>query len=838
MALSSTATELAGIPRNSWLVRFGRVAARLPATLSILAALVAVALCDLANPDLALSYQLSGLQAGHWWTVLSSALLVSSPAALVIALLLGAVFFGTLEYRAGSLRALAAALTGQLGALILFGLLSQATQQAGDGWLGTMVDAPLSGPWAMFACTGLAASAYLGPLWRRRFRVAILSVTVMLMAYVGHPATVLLLCGAVVGLLLAWWLRDGSSLSPFHRSTTREVRTIVAVVVAVFALGPLTAALVRSPSGPFAIVRELVLNPIPTISQLQSSCGDDVSQVCLQVAQGGGLGSPISLALAVVPPLLLLVCAEGLRRGRLLALWLTVAIQSLVLAVGTFYLILFAVIPHSGLRRHAGVLNISTLNLLPVLLAPVAIVLLLLLLRRRFTVRTANRARNRFLLVVIGTAFTLSAGYASVWFAQGGWQHGGPGVLLAALARQFLPVPISPAVMHTLAGRSPAEQIFFNLSGPIFWTVMLLGVLVLFWARGSRTVQGTQEREQARALVRRGGGSLAWMALWQNNDYWFSDDGKAGVAYQLHGGVALTVAGPFGEESARGPATAGFLEFCHLQGLTPCFYSVTEAESSWLVTQGFGRVQVAQETRLRLAGLEFVGKEWQNVRTAVNKAKKLGVTVLWRRYSELSVPLRYQLEQLSEDWAARKSMPEMGFTLGGLEELMDDDVLCALAVDESGQLVGATSWLPVFQAGELVSWTLDLMRRRADAFPGATEFMIASAIMKLRADVGVLSLSGSPLAKHQDGQSQMSVRGQSPVLDRLLNVLGRVIEPVYGFRSLAHFKHRFKPEYRPLYLVYPDVLDLPAIGNALSKAYLPGLSLRQTARLFRDLVRR
>ena len=71
----------------------------------------------------------------------------------------------------------------------------------------------------------------------------------------------------------------------------------------------------------------------------------------------------------------------------------------------------------------------------------------------------------------------------------------------------------------------------------------------------------------------------------------------------------------------------------------------------------------------------------------------------------------------------------------------------------------------------------------------------------------------------------------------ILDVVGRALEPVYGFRSLATFKSRFKPDYRTLYLYYQDPLQLPAMGRALSRAYLPGLSVRQSARLLRTLVR-
>ena len=69
------------------------------------------------------------------------------------------------------------------------------------------------------------------------------------------------------------------------------------------------------------------------------------------------------------------------------------------------------------------------------------------------------------------------------------------------------------------------------------------------------------------------------------------------------------------------------------------------------------------------------------------------------------------------------------------------------------------------------------------------------------------------------------------------SVVGRALEPAYGFRSLATFKSRFKPDYRTLYLYYQDPLQLPAMGRALSRAYLPDLSVRQSARLLRTLVR-
>lgn len=643
---------------------------------------------------------------------------------------------------------------------------------------------------------------------------------------------------------------------------------MLAIVVAVFAVGPLLAAVAKSPSGPLAIVRDVVLNPVPTLDQLQTSCGSTVDATCLLLAQNNaGLGT-LTLGLAVVPAFLLLVCAEGLRRGHRLAVWIAIGVQLLVAGLSFSYLSLFARIPHSPLQPHgrasAFTLLHSTMpgagfdHFLPVALTPLLVAVVLFLYRRRFTVFTAPWVWRRLLALIVLTWLVLTGAYSVTWIVHGGLgRPGGTRSLLAELARQYLPLPVPGQLAQAFARRDELEVLLFHLCGPLFWLIVLIGVLTAFLVQGRRRFRGADDVERARRLVRAGGDSLSWMALWPNNHYWFTADGKAGIAYQEHGTVALTVAGPFGEPDAQHKAVEGFLGYCSERALTPCLYSVTGDFWPHLRAEGFSRAPVAQETRLRVRELRFKGKDWQNVRTALNKAGKLGISVIWSAYRELPANLRQQqVVEVSEEWAARKPVQEMGFTLGSLEELMDEDVLCAVAVDSAGTVHGVTSWLPVYSDGAVVSWTLDFMRRRTNGFSGVMDFLIASAVLKLRESVEIISLSGSPLAPGQEGPSRTDAYGSDSkdpdsavpdsgepdlqradvALARLLNIVGTALEPVYGFRSLAHFKSRFQPEYRTLYMFYPDPLTLPAIGRALSSAYLPGLSVRQTARLLRTLV--
>ncbi len=90
----------------------------------------------------------------------------------------------------------------------------------------------------------------------------------------------------------------------------------------------------------------------------------------------------------------------------------------------------------------------------------------------------------------------------------------------------------------------------------------------------------------------------------------------------------------------------------------------------------------------------------------------------------------------------------MGFTLGGVDELVDPRVKLLYAVDADGKVLGVTSWLPTYENGKVVGWTLDFMRHRTDSVNGIMEFLIARMAERLRdeGEVRFMSLSAAPLA--------------------------------------------------------------------------------------------
>lgn len=802
-----------------------------PATIALsgLVILVAVFSGSLINgpsPDLLSVVALDTTDpATDWWSLVTSAFFATSwldYLVLLVVLLLGV---GIAERIVGPWKALGAFLAGNiLSSLALIGLILLGTMN-NDEWLSYLGGDFIVGAYGGAAAAFGAATASLNLLWRRRLRTWLLALAFMFALYVGVAQSLQLLAGALLGVfggrLLGTGDRQNTKAGVF--SSPRESRFLIATIVGVFAVGPLLTQLTSNFAlGPLSTVGSLTLQNRPDADEMAELCGGD--QGCVALQNAVGINSAGAVILSMIPLLLLLLCSEGLRRGRSLALWTAMTINVVFAAVVLVQLIEF--VASTGLED--GDSGLLLVYVLPAALLPAAIAVLLFITRDRFRAGSGAAATMSMIKAAAVLIASVVAGFVVFWFIEGNLGRLTVGDMLLQLTHVLIPFPM-PFVVQLPQGFM--TTLIYGFGGAIIWlifAVMAFRNFRLFHLGGA----GGDELARVRDLLKRGGGSLSWMALWDNNTYWFSPDGQAGVAYQVHNGVALTVADPFGAAAAQAEAARGFVAHSLELGLTPCFYSATSAVGDSLEGMGFQALEVAEETLLNVENMSFKGKEWQNVRTALNRADKLGIKDHWHHYPSMPPGFRAQLAEISEEWVADKSLPEMGFTLGGLDELKDENVLCCVAVDDDGLVHGVTSWLPVYTEGQVTGWTLDFMRRRTTGFKGVMEFLIASAVTHFKADIPTISLSGSPLAN----AGEPTEGGEVSAVDKVLAMLGNALEPMYGFKSLAAFKSRFQPQHRTLYMYYQDPLALPSIGLAITAAYLPGLSPKQSTTIVRQMM--
>ena len=674
---------------------FLHVVRRIPATLTLIAAIlvVGVAFAGLwssfeESPLFeTVAYGLPALVEGRWWTPITGTFFVSHPFVYLFTI---ASFIGMayLEFRRGSRVALAYFTVGQLFAIFASALLL---------WLFAF----LPWPWAQqealaldvgpsggtMACIAATAGLLAAP-WRVRAWALLLGFVFVALFFWGSLAD--LEHALAVGLVL---FVDRSLR--FQRTTVREQRLIAFVsVLAVLAIDVLTFF-------------------VPTDGPFGHTDATD--------------GSIIDIAIDAV---IILIIANGLRRG----------------------------------RRWAWVLG-----------------------------------------VILGSFNVLSGVlFVTLLFIPGATIETGVGDLSVALAQSAI------------------------------WLVLLV---YLIWVRGAfrarrKATIGIGDEptlDEVKDVLRsHGGGTLSWMTTWGGNSYARTSSGI--VAYQKRAGVAIVLADPLGPAESRGESVTEFIAMAERAGLIPCFFSAGDATKD-AVPETWRSIVVADDTIVDLPGLEFTGKAWAAVRTSINRAGREEVTFRMTRLRDESWGVQQQLRAISEMWVGDKGLPEMGFTLGTLDEAMDPEVRLAIAVSTQGDVDGFLSWLPVYgEGGRVRGWTLDLMRRRDGGFGPVMEFLIGSSA-KHFSDEGaeVLSLSGAPLAHDYPPDAG--------AIASLSDWLANMLEPVYGFGSLHRFKEKFHPRYETMYLLFRDESDLTRIGAGLTRAFLPDATLRQFAGAGVELVR-
>jgi len=772
---------------------------------------------------------LPALGHGSSWTPISGGLWASGLRSYLVVTVLGLLILAPAERRMGVARTVIALLVSQAAALLLAVGLIKLAGLASEPWLGALARQTAVGAVPGLLGVGFALSCALTMLWRRRLRL-LLTVAVTISAlYIGHLEQVAQACGALAGLVTGTLMYRRARPRAGLRGSQHEVRVLVGMLVAVSALGGMLPALAANAAGRMTMFSFLFASPGSDPHNLAAACGHtELAAACRGLREQQLYAQWSGVLVQFAPALLLLLSADGLRRGRRLAWWFAVVINLAVLGVSLWSIDA----ADSDPSVHIAVPGAWALAILlagEVMLLPVVTLVLVLLITRRHFQQTVGRRAAQKLTVTLVSALSVSCG-AFLLLGYLLWDHFSPRLEFGVLARD-LPTRL-------LAGRLSSDRFLpVDLAGRLlyvwvfllFW-IMVLGALTAFFLH-TRSHGDAGAADRARAILTRGGSTLSYMSTWPGNQYWFSPDGRAAIAYRTIAAVAVTVGGPYGDPAALDSAIAGFARFCEDRGLQPCLLGVTEQACAVTRRLGWRSVQIAEDTQLPLAGLQFKGKKWQHVRAALNKAAREGITAEWWSYPEAPLELAGQIRQISEKWLADKALPEMGFMLGGLDELNDPNIRCLIAVDSNRKVQGITSWMPVYSSGRPAGWTLELMRRNPEpgTCHGVMEFLIATAALTFREEgANFVSLSGAPLAR--------LARGEQPcALQRLIDMIADAMEPVYGFQSLLHFKAKFQPIYQPLYLAYPDPATLGSIAAAIVRAFLPRLTALQVLRLLTKL---
>ena len=303
-----------------------------------------------------------------------------------------------------------------------------------------------------------------------------------------------------------------------------------------------------------------------------------------------------------------------------------------------------------------------------------------------------------------------------------------------------------------------------------------------------RAIAIVQEQDRADAnLVRMGDKALL-----------FSEQGDAFIMYGQRGRSWIALSDPVGPRARQIDLVWRFVELADSCRGRAAFYQVRPETLPLYIDAGLQPLKLGEAARIPLASFELKGKSRQNLRSALNRAEREGLTFEVVPPEQVA-PLLPELETVSRLWLDQHRTREKAFSLGAFVPDYITSQPVAVVRDPSGSIIAFATLLET--PGRRVDITIDLMRHRGSMPPGTMDFLFLKLILRAKEqgyvwfDLGMAPLSG--LAAHR----------LAPVWYRLGGLVFRRGERFYNFRGLRAFKEKFEPIWEPRYLCTAGGLD-------------------------------
>lgn len=275
----------------------------------------------------------------------------------------------------------------------------------------------------------------------------------------------------------------------------------------------------------------------------------------------------------------------------------------------------------------------------------------------------------------------------------------------------------------------------------------------------------------------------------------FNEAGTGFLMYGVRGRSWVAMGDPVGPVETWPDLVWSFRQMVHRHGGQAAFYQVRPESLPLYLDAGLLPVKIGEEARVPLAGFDLEGPERRDLRYAVRKGGRDGLSFALVGRDEVPALLD-ELRAVSDGWLAGRKVREKGFSVGWF----DPDYLGRFdhaVVRHEGRIVAFANIWAGAPGGEL---SVDLMRHRPDAPPLTMDFLFAH-LMLWGAGAGFswFNLGMAPL-------SGLTGRPLAPLWHRLGAFVFTRGEPFYGFRGLRQYKEKFHPRWEPRYLCSPGGL--------------------------------
>jgi phosphatidylglycerol lysyltransferase len=424
-------------------------------------------------------------------------------------------------------------------------------------------------------------------------------------------------------------------------------------------------------------------------------------------------------------------------------------------------------------------------------LAPAGLVVLLLLFRKRFTVRSEPRSIAQGVgLMLLSLLLALAYGTLGFWLLDKkdfGLEFSLADALVRTL-RQFSLVGNSDLVAYTRHARWFLDSLdLLGLAAGAF------ALYSLFRPVAYRLRTLPQQRALMKSILEQyGGTSLDYFKLWPEKSYFFSADQRCGIAYKTVGGVALALGDPVGAAQALEDTTRAFVRLCADNGWGVAFHQAQPDLLPMYHRLGLQSLKIGEEAVVNLEHLVDTLQHNKHLRHDRNKFEKDGYKLV--RYLPPHDPtLLAQVKEVSDEWLQIPGRRERSFSLGYFNQDYLNEFPLAVLREPAGRIIAFANEVRSYRPGEA---TIDLMRHRLEA-PNATMDYLFIALMLALKDAGyrTFNLGMAPYAGVGDEPG-------ASLEERAAHELAEHITRFGSYKGMRDYKAKFEPEWEDRFLIY------------------------------------
>jgi len=312
-------------------------------------------------------------------------------------------------------------------------------------------------------------------------------------------------------------------------------------------------------------------------------------------------------------------------------------------------------------------------------------------------------------------------------------------------------------------------------------------------------IRGAQEGhlsfgERVDYLKKYGRHSQSFSSLQPDMKY-FDMPGVGYISYMKKWGKSFVLADPICAPENHEVLLSHF----HRSFPNACYMQVSKPVADILSRKmGFYGTQFGSEAKIDLSKWSLKGKKKQIIRTALNQAKKAGITVQ-ERFSD------DHTREISDAWIKTRKVKstEIRFLIRPMNMEYRENERHFYAY-QNGKAVGFIYFDPIYEHNRIVSYVPNISRANADFRQGIFYTLMAHA-MEVFQEEGVpfLDLGLIPLDVHADTEVQ-----ESRLLKGMFRKLFQHGNSFYNFKGLAFTKSRFRGEVERTYCCHRRALPL------------------------------